>query len=162
MTIDIITFTDAQFAALTEEQLKEVYSAQVKKDKLLTALEETKRKEKERLITNGTYLSKLWELFCLEKTNEYEAQVLQIREALLFYLRFSLKPQQGGTQETPYPLDYSLSIVARAQIVKTYYLQTYTNANERFNAFVADTVAPVYLGEMYAPTYDYFRQGVNG
>ena len=39
MEIDIITFTDEQYATLTETQLQEVYKAQEKKDKLLSELE---------------------------------------------------------------------------------------------------------------------------
>ena len=46
MEIDIISFTDEQFAALTEEQLLEVENVQMKKNRLTEDLEEEKRKEK--------------------------------------------------------------------------------------------------------------------
>ena len=50
MTIDIISYTDAQFAALTEEQLREVKSAQQKKNRLAVALEEKVEKDPQRLF----------------------------------------------------------------------------------------------------------------
>ena len=43
MEIDIISFTDEQFAALTEEQLLEVENVQMKKNRLTEDLEEEKR-----------------------------------------------------------------------------------------------------------------------
>ena len=61
MEIDIITFTDEQYATLTETQLQEVYKAQEKKDKLTWKLEEEKREEKHRLLKNGTFVSGIWE-----------------------------------------------------------------------------------------------------
>ena len=57
MVIDIISYTDAQFAALSEEQILEVKSAQLKKNKLDLNLEENLLKAKQRLIENGTFLS---------------------------------------------------------------------------------------------------------
>ena len=40
--------------------------------------------------------------------------------------------------------------------MKNYYEETYTNADELFEVFVQDTVAPQYVGELYAPLYDHF------
>ena len=62
MVIDIISYTDAQFAALSEEQILEVKSAQLKKNKLDLNLEENLLKAKQRLIENGTFLSDLFSL----------------------------------------------------------------------------------------------------
>jgi hypothetical protein len=64
MVIDIISYSDEQFAAMTDEQLLEVQSAQMKKNRLMAALEEDLRKEKYRLIDNGTYLYSMWPLIC--------------------------------------------------------------------------------------------------
>ena len=64
MVIDIISYTDTQYAALSEEQILEVQQAQLKKNRLLIKLEEDKRKEKYRLIENGVFLSKIWDLYC--------------------------------------------------------------------------------------------------
>ena len=43
MEIDIISFTDEQFAALTEEQLLEVENVQMKKNRLTEDLEDESR-----------------------------------------------------------------------------------------------------------------------
>ncbi|MBQ7923803.1 MAG: hypothetical protein IJ329_05055 [Clostridia bacterium] len=152
MEIDIITFTDGQYATLSETQLQEVYKAQEKKDKLTWRLEEDKREEKHRLVKNGTFVSGIWTAYCEQLQSQYEKEVSFIREALLFYLQFSMK----ADGEAPYRVDYSLSLSERAAIVRVYYTQTYDDANERFESFKADTVAVQYLGELYAPTWDYF------
>ena len=154
MEINVITFTDEQYAALSETQLQEVYKAQEKKDRLTWNLEEDKRKEKRRLVTNGTYASKLWDMYCAKLDAQYEREVSFLREALLFYLRFSMKP--GEDSSSPYEVNYALTIEERVAIVKAYYETQYTNPNERFAAFNADKVAVQYIGEMYAPMWDYF------
>ncbi len=152
MEIDVITFTDEQYATLTETQLQEVYKSQEKKDKLTWSLEEKKREEKNRLVKNGTFASGIWDAFCAALDAQYEREVTFIREALLFYLRFSMKTSENS----PYEVNYAYSVTERAAIVKDYYEKTYANAVERFEAFKKDTVAVKYLGEMYAPIWDYF------
>ena len=152
MEIDIITFTDEQYATLTETQLQEVYKAQEKKDKLTWKLEEEKRAEKHRLVKNGTFASGIWGAYCTRLQERYDQEVTFIREALLFYLRFSMKT----SEDAPYEVNYAYTAVERTKIVKEYYETTYTNASERFEAFKKDTVAAQYLGEMYAPLWDYF------
>ena len=56
MEIDIITYTDKQYAALTEEQILQVKEAQLEKNRLTAKLQENLQKEKERLVENGTLL----------------------------------------------------------------------------------------------------------
>ena len=158
MTIDIITYTDAQFAALTEEQLREVKSAQQKKNKLLVELEERVEREKYKLVKNGVYLSEMWPLIEEKLRAKYDAEVEALREALLFYLRFASKPSDSDAQNAPYTVDYSLTETERFTIVKDYYEEAYSDGVERFEAFKADTVAKQYLGELYAPLYDYFLE----
>ena len=53
-------------------------------------------------------------------------------------------------------MNYALSVDERLLIVKNYYEETYANADELFEVFVQDTVAPQYVGELYAPLYDHF------
>ncbi len=161
MKIDIISYTDAQYAALTSEQLLEVQSAQLKKNRLDLRLEEEKLKEKHRLLSNGVFLSKVWELYCEKLQAEYEAEVENLRDSLLFYLRFSARPD-GAETEAPYELNYAYSMEERLAIVRAYYEKTYTDGAERFEAFKADAVAVQYLGELYAPLYDYYLEGSKG
>ena len=80
----------------------------------------------------------------------------QIREALLFYLRFSSKPSDSDVETAPYEVDYSLSISDRYQLVREHYMSAYTDPKTRLDAFKTDTVALQYLGEMYSIMYDEF------
>lgn len=160
MKIDIISYTDAQYAALTEEQLLQVKSAQLKKNRLDLKLEEDMQAEKHRLVKNGIFLSKIWDLYCEKLRSEYAVEVENLRESLLFYLRFTAKPDGSSSSAAPYTVNYALTVEERFAIVKQYYETTYSDAEKRFEAFKADTVAVAYLGELYAPLYDYFLDAV--
>ena len=72
MTIDIISYTDEQFAKLTEEQLLEVQSAQLKKERLKTQLEENVAKRKNELLKQGIFRSDIFAL-CKAKLEEQYA-----------------------------------------------------------------------------------------
>ena len=154
MTIDIISFTDAQYAALNETQLQEVINAQTKKDNLALELAERKRKERFRLTKNGVFRSGIYEALCAQWDTEYQAELEVLKAKLLFYLRFALKPQEPSV-EAPYTVDYSLEYADRYKSVRDYYLSAYSDADERMTAYQNDEVAPQYLGEFYATLYDY-------
>ncbi len=154
MTIDIIPFTDEQFSALTEEQILEIKSAQLEKNRLQRALSEAKLKEKHRLIDRGVFLSGTWTAYCEKLQKEYEQKIEALRDSLLFYLRFSTK--QDAVENGGYTVNYELTVEERMAIVKQYYELNYDDAKERFEAFKADKIAVVYLEELYAPLYDYF------
>ncbi len=153
MKIDIISYTDTQYAALTEEQIQEVKAAQLEKNRLERALAEAKLKEKHRLIERGIFLSGIWEAYKEKLQAEYDQKIESLRDSLLFYLRFSTKPDSYGTG---YSVDYNLSVEERFAIVKQYYEITYTNAKDRLNAFKEDKVAVVYLEDLYSALYDHF------
>ena len=153
MKIDIISYTDTQYAALTEEQIQEIKAAQLEKNRLENALAEAKRKEKHRLIERGIFLSGIWDAYQAKLQAEYEQKIESLRDSLLFYLRFSTKPDAYGTG---YTVNYDLSLEERVAIVRQYYESAYTDAKERFEAFKEDKVAVVYLEELYAPLYDRF------
>ena len=152
MEINIISYTPEQFAGLEVNQLKEVRAAQLKKNKLEAELVERLVKEKEKLLENGTYYSQTYSLLKTKLTREYSEKIAVVREGLLFYLHYSTKPTIE--EQSPYPVDYSLSETERYQVVKAYYETTYPDGAERFNAFKQDTVARKYLGELYATLYD--------
>ena len=151
MKIDIISYSDAQYATFSEEQIQEIKSAQLKKNRLLSALAEAKLKEKHRLISRGVFLSGIWEAYQAKLQAECDQEIENLRDTLLFYLRFSTKNEQTG-----YTVDYDLPVEERMAIVKLYYQSHYTSASERFEAFKADKIATVYLEDLYAPLYDYF------
>ena len=154
MNIDIITYTDSQYAEMTETQILEVRRAQRQKDNLLARVEEKKRNEKYRLLKNGTFRSCLYDKICAQLDAERDADVARIREELLFYLRFVVKPNDDDSG-APYEVDYSLDYVERFNIVKKYYMDIYTSKDARLTALSKDSVAKEYLGEYYKTLYDY-------
>ena len=161
MTIDIISYTNEQFAALTPEQLLEVKSAQVKKNKLLLKRDEALEAEKHRLIDNGIFLSPVWALYCEKLTEQYDAEIAQLRDALLFYLQYGSRADAEAEEGAPYLVDYSLPMAERLTIVKEYYETTYNKDWETIlEVYKKDEVAVVYLGEYYGSLYDHFNMGV--
>ena len=159
MKIDIISYSDTQYAALTEEQIQEVKEAQLEKNRLERALLEAKLKEKNRLIERGMFLSGIWKDYQDKLQAEYNQKIENLRDSLLFYLRFSTKPKEDDN--VGYTVNYDLSVEERLAIVRQYYESTYTNASQRFDAFKEDKIAVVYLEDLYAPLYDYFLNQVS-
>ena len=155
MKIDIISYTDTQYAAFTEEQIQEVKAAQLEKNRLERALADAKLKEKHRLIEHGIFLSGIWEAYKEKLQAEHDQKIESLRDSLLFYLRFSTKPDSYGTG---YSVDYDLAVEERFAIVKQYYETTYTNVKERLAAFKEDKVAVVYLEDLYSALYDFFLE----
>ena len=161
MTIDIISYTEEQYAVLPEAHILEIQNAQLKKNRLIRKLEEDKQTAKERLIENGTFLSGLWEQRCAQLEEVCAQEVEAIREALLFYLRYTGQANNNaGNNTLPegdfYKLDYSLSVEERFYVVKEYSESKYATALDRYNVFKEDQIAKSYLGEVYKPLHDYF------
>ena len=157
MDIYIIDYTDQQFSELTEEQLLKVKDAQLKMERLNTELSEKLEKERYSLIQKGIYNSSIWNVVQTVLSNACDREVQLLRDSLLFYLRFSGK-QEGDAEQAGYLLDYALTMEERFDVVQIYYEETYEDATERFEAFKEDKVARRYLGEYYAPLYDYFLE----
>ena len=154
MEIDIIAYSDLQLATLPPDQILAVQEAQLKKDRLKRRFEEACMKEKMRLVSNGTFLSDIWEKYCEELKKAYDSEVNAVREALLFLLRFT---QKADGETALYRVDYSLTMEERYAIVKAYYESAYGNASERFEAFQKDEVAKAYLGEYHSTLYFYLE-----
>lgn len=161
MKIDIISYTDEQYAALASEQILEVQSAQLKKNKLDAAFADALEKEKNRLSARGLLQSSYWELFVERLSKSHEQEVENLRAALLFYLRFTTRPDENVAGDAPYTVNYAMTIAERLAVVRTYYDTKYADGAERFAAFKADKIAPNYLGEEYAPLYDYYLSLAN-
>lgn len=154
MTIDIIQYTPEQFAELSSEEIMEVKRVQLAKNRLQRNLEEKKRAAKYKLVAAGTYRSGIWEEICAELENAYGQEVDSLREGLLFYLQYGNQPHDQGV--APYRVDYSLSVLERALIVKEYYNTTYSDGQQRYEAFKADNFVKSYVGELYGGLRDYF------
>ncbi|MBQ7880158.1 MAG: hypothetical protein IJ317_05865 [Clostridia bacterium] len=157
MVIDIITYTDAQYAALTAEQLLEVKSAQLKKNTLDRKLQDDLETEKHRLVKNGIFDSGIWELYKAKRQAAHDAEVEALRESLLFFLQFAAKPEQTESSDSPYEIDYSLTMQERYTLVRDYYMSAYDDPDERLAAFLEDSVATAYLGEWYSTLYNYLK-----
>ena len=155
MEIDIISFTDSQYAALTQEQLLEVRAAQQKKNRLEAKRDEELAKGRARLIKNGIFNSDLASWLEAKLWDDCEREVSLVREGLLFYLKYVMKPLEGVV-DAPYNVDYALSYDERLAIVREYYESTYTDWKELYQAFLADMVVQHYLGEAYAPLHDFY------
>ncbi len=158
MVIDIISYTEEQLACLSAEQIMEVKSAQIKKNALLKQKEQVLEAERFRLQKNGVFRSGLYSKFRDAVDEEYDGKVTEVREALLFYLQYTSRPADGAEQDAPYIVNYALSLDQRLDIVRNYYNTTYTDPKAKFEAFQADTVAKVYLGEFYAPLYHVYME----
>jgi hypothetical protein len=159
MVIDIIDYQDTQYIQLGEYRLERVRLAQLEKNKLLSQLAKDKRRAKYKLLKNGTYRSGIYASVCAELERQCEEEIKALRDGLLFYLRYSMRPDASPVPDVdaPYEVDYSFSDEMRLSVVKGYYESTYTDPGERFNAFAADEVAPQYLGELYKALYDFFK-----
>lgn len=132
-------------------------STQVQRDvaqKKILHYEKKKREEKYRLIRNGTFRSELYAFACDRLDRERDVKVGKIRENLLFFLLYC-----NGTKKTdgvPYSIDYSLSYVERAEVVKQYYMTTYSDGRVREVKYRDDGFARSYLGEYYKILLNYF------
>lgn len=111
MEIDIISYTDEQFASMTDEQILEVENVQLKKNRLTERLKEKKRGEKFRLLKAGVFRSGIWENICAALEESYNQEVESLRDGLLFYLRFASK--QEGTRALYRGLFVDLRTAAR-------------------------------------------------
>ena len=154
MKIDIITYTDEQYAAMTQEQIKEVRDAQTEKDELKLKMEEELQRERDKLVKKGIFNSNLYQLMKDKLEKEFEDRVAFIRDCLTFFLRYSSHPNDSGL-DAPYEVNYAQSYTARFNVLKAYYTTEFEDSAEAFEAFKLDKFALNYLGELYAPLYDY-------
>lgn len=158
MVIDIITYTEDQLSYLSAEQIEEVKTAQLKKNALLKKQAQLCQDEAFRLQRNGMYRSSIYSKYCESVETEYAGKIEEVREALLFYLQYTSRPDGTTGQEAPYIVNYALSTSERLNIVRDYYDSAYTDPVKRFEAFLKDEVAKVYLGEFYAPLYHVYKE----
>ncbi len=159
MVIDIIEYTGEQLASLKKAELRKVRAAQEKKNALTKEYGRKSYEEKLRLTDRGIFRSDLWNKRETELAEELAAEIAAVRESLLFDLHYA----EGSAEipsDLPYEADYSLSAQERMLVVKAYYEEAYTDAQERFDAFVADEFAKTYLGEYYASLYYYFQDAL--
>lgn len=154
MEIDVIDYTETQLAQLTEAQLLEVKSAQIKKNRLLRELAEKLQQEKRRLINNGLFLSYTWDWTKAYWTRVFEEEIGWVRDGVLFQLQYTPIDFEG----VPYELDFSLSLADRRDAVEGYYMSAYSTYTERAYELKKDEAAAHYLCEGYKSLLDYFLE----
>ena len=162
MVIDVISYTSEQFATLTNEQILEVRSVQVRVNELRAKKEAVKENMKFQLSENGAIRSSMSLKSAEAEILLIDQKIENLREGLLFYLQYSSRLPEGGgnTTDAPYLVDYSLTYEERFFIVRDYYEATYEDPNERFQKYCEDQVALVYLGEYHSSLYDWFLEDV--
>ena len=157
MTIDIIDFTAEQFAFLSEEQILQIKYAQGDKDKLTADYDRKKKMAFYEIIEKGMGRSKLYEETCKTLDEEYNRKVERIRNGLVFYLQYSVRGNDSLAENAPYLVNFGWPYEERYLIVREYYMTTYSDPVERFEAFRLDIFAGNYLGEYYGILNSYLR-----
>lgn len=171
MNIDIIVFTEAQYATLNYEQRKILYAAQEKKNAMQKQLETDRENAKLQLIANGTARSNMLSLLYLELEDEYDRAVSDLRTVTLDAIVSAIDPSDSSGDDTegtgssvetsevvydPSNPDYSLSYADRFRLVKEYYMKI-EDPERRYAAFLEDPAAEDYLGEYYS-TMKYYLE----
>ena len=162
MKIDVIDYNERQLAALSAGQIQQVINAQKKKRALEAAMRKKLSEKRAELIENGMLHSDLWEKAKETITDAYNEDLKELREGLLLYLHYAVKPSDAEMVSAPYRLDYSLAVTDRYLQVKEYYDTEYSDDWARFEAFKNDPYAVTYLGEMYYTLYEVYRYEYEG
>jgi len=162
MTFDIIEITDTEVEALDLVQVKMLRTAQQKKNVLDKKYTEKILECEMMAFSNGVYNSSILETAKQSVDDEYNAQVEELREQLLFNMN-AREPTHddetggSGTDDTGYVVDYELSYLERYIQVRDYYLSI-SDPYERLTLYEQDEVAIKYLRTYYNNLYDYLMQ----
>lgn len=159
MIFDIISITEAELKTLSVKQLKLLRAAQQKKDELTENSERELEKFKYKIMAAGMKDSTLLKdkKWAVGKALKYKCAALA--DNLIFNMnavgesKNNGSGSSGGSTETGYLVDYSLSYNERYIIVRNYYLAI-PDVNERMRKYAADEVAKKYLGSYYETLYN--------
>ena len=157
MQIDIIDLTEPCYSELSPVQLALVRAAQVKKNKLVSAAEERRRKFKNKLVSNHFSHSLVYKLQQSAFDEELEEEVDILREELLYELAYKTTGSEGnelGPYSYPDNPDYSLTSSQRFIVVRQYYMDLTSDPEARLKAYAGDSLARTYLGDFYQTLYD--------
>lgn len=149
MTFDIIEVTEEELKKYSTIQMQLLRTAQKNKNKLLRGLEKDTELFKKLFMTNNMRDSTLLaeKRKQLESDCEYEIEIL--REQLLYSLELNRpNPDEEGSEDVGYVVDYSLSYVDRYNIVRAYYMSI-EDPVERFSLYKQDETAKKYLETYY-------------
>jgi len=166
LKIDVLSFTDAQWKALTYAQREIIYAAQRKKNDMARKFNTEKRNAVLQLLAGGTARSSIMENKIAELLEEYEEDLLALADSTYDAMENAAGKEaetSGGAGSvnydeddvitkqsvySPSSPDYSLSYEDRFYAVRQYYMSI-SDATKRYNSFLSDSVAKEYLGEYY-------------
>lgn len=158
MIFDIISITEAELETLSVKQLKLLRDAQRSKDELVYNSEKELEKFRDKVWAAGMKDSTLLKdkKMAIGKEVKYKCAILA--DNLIFNMNAIEASKDsgssgGGSTETGYLVDYSLSYNERYIIVRNYYLAI-SDVNLRMKQYSADEVAKKYLGSYYVTLYN--------
>lgn len=156
MTIDIVDYSAEVYEVLTSYQYYRIELAQHRKNTLLEELDKEIKKERQKLIEKGIFVSELFDKIKAKLQDKYDKKIEMVKKEISIYISKTMLPGYAYMEETPYVLNYALCMYQRYKSVKKYYLNAYTTAAERFAAFRQDVAAIEYLGDYYETLYSEF------
>ena len=159
MLFNVIDIPKDELDSLSVAQMKLLRAAQRKKDEIVLKAREEREKFRLKVLTDGMkYSSLLYDMTeIIDKEMNRKCAILA--DDLIYAMSVCVKNDKdesgngGGSYETGYLVDYSLSYSERYVIVRDYYLQ-FTDVNERMAKYSADEVAKKYLGSYYGTLYN--------
>lgn len=164
MEIDIIDLNDPAYQNLSEVQLAMVRAAQTKKNDLVAANEEEKRKIFYFMLSNNTARSDIRHYAEDRLDDLTEQKIAAVREDLIQQLHFESIAAEGndaGPYRYPENPNYGLSAPQRFLVVRNYYMDVTSDAAARLQMYTMDTLARAYLGEYYQTLYEVLAGYVN-
>lgn len=154
MEFDIIVVTDDYYESLSNVQRQLLRTAQKKKNELEHKAAKDIALYRRYLYTNSVQTSTLLEHKTKEIQDELEYEIGILREQLLYSINLNEPfPDEGGSEDAGYLVDYSLSYTERYAIVRDYYLSI-PDPSERIALYLADDVAKKYLDKYYNSLYN--------
>lgn len=159
MLFDIIDIPKDELESLSVAQMKLLRTAQRNKDEIEHKAKEELEKFRMKLLASGMKNSTLLEDMRDAIDSETNRKCAILADNLIYEMSVCNKSDNddsgngGGSYETGYLVDYSLSYSERYVIVRDYYLQ-FTDVKERMAKYSADEVAKKYLGSYYGTLYN--------
>lgn len=176
MYIDVLIFTDDQWAALDYDQRQVVYAAQKEKNERLKKFNVDWNNAYLSLIANGMARSSFAEEKKQALLDEYEKDVRIIADSAYDKIANIAGGSTAGSSGTiiydsnsvvppdsvydPASPDLSLSYADRFYVVREYYMKI-SSPTERLRLFFADTTVKGYLGEYYRTMMRLLRSYAN-
>ena len=159
MPFDIVDIPQQELESLSVAQMTLLRNAQRTKNELEHKAEQELEKFRMKVLASGMKYSSLLEDKRKAVYDEVNYKCAVLADKLIYEMSICKSDNSdgnyggGGSYETGYLVDYSLSYSERYVIVRDYYL-TFTDVKERMAKYSADEVAKKYLGSYYGVLYN--------